>query len=62
MDLNFSKEEVAFRDEVRSFFKDNVPASTRQKLQEARHPTKDEMVTWCRHIPSASASRPSPSC
>src|SRR5580692_11523864 len=48
MDLAFSKEEVAFRDEVRAFFKDNVPPSTRQKLQEGRHLSKDEMVTWWR--------------
>ena len=48
MDLSFSKEEVAFRDEVRAFFRDNVPPSTRQKLQEGRHLSKDEMVTWWR--------------
>ena len=48
MDLSFSKEEVAFRDEVRTFLRDNVPPSTRQKLQEGRHLGKDEMVTWWR--------------
>ena len=32
MDLSFSKEEVAFRDEVRAFFRDHVPPTTRQKL------------------------------
>ena len=37
MDLSFSKEEQAFRDEVRTFFKENVPPSARQKLQEGRH-------------------------
>src|ERR1700744_1379281 len=48
MDLAFSKEEIAFRDEVRAFFKDNVPPATRQKMVEGRHLTKDEMVTWWR--------------
>src|SRR6201995_1899832 len=48
MDLSFSKEEVAFRDEVRAFFRDHVPPATRQKLQEGRHLGKDEMVTWWR--------------
>jgi pimeloyl-CoA dehydrogenase large subunit len=48
MDLNFSKEEVAFRDEVRAFFKDHVPPSTRQKMAEGRHLGKDEMVAWWR--------------
>src|SRR5260221_7386749 len=48
MDLSFSKEEVAFRDEVRAFFRDNVPSATRQKLQEGRHLGKDEMIEWWR--------------
>ena len=48
MDLAFSKEEVAFREEVRAFFRDNVPPATRQKLQEGRHLSKDEMITWWR--------------
>jgi len=48
MDLSFSKEEVAFRDEVRAFFGDHVPPSTRQKLQEGRHLSKQEMVDWWR--------------
>src|SRR5258706_16253000 len=46
MDLSFSKEEVAFRDEVRAFFRDNVPPATRQKLQEGRHLSKQEMIDW----------------
>ncbi|MBC7576061.1 pimeloyl-CoA dehydrogenase large subunit [Tardiphaga sp.] len=48
MDLNFSNEEIAFRDEVRAFFRDNVPASTRKQMQEGRHIGKDEMVAWWR--------------
>src|SRR5882757_6190418 len=48
MDLSFSKDEVAFRDEVRAFFRDNVPSATRQKLQEGRHLGKQEMIDWWR--------------
>ena len=48
MDLSFSKEENAFRDEVRTFFKENVPPAARQKLVEGRHVSKDEMVQWWR--------------
>ncbi len=48
MDLSFSKEELAFREEVRAFFRDNVPPETRRKLVEGRHLSKDEMVTWWR--------------
>src|SRR3954467_73578 len=48
MDLAFTKEEQAFREEVRSFFRENVPPDTRRKLVEGRHLSKDEMVTWWR--------------
>src|SRR6201993_2344713 len=48
MDLAFTKEEMAFREEVRAFFRDNVPPDTRRKVQEGRHLSKDEMVTWWR--------------
>src|SRR5512140_1764735 len=48
MDLSFSKEEIAFREEVRAFFRDNVPPETRRKLVEGRHLSKDEMVAWWR--------------
>jgi len=48
MDLAFTKEEIAFREDVRAFFKANVPPDTRRKLQEGRHLSKDEMVTWWR--------------
>jgi pimeloyl-CoA dehydrogenase large subunit len=48
MDLSFSKEELAFRDDVRAFFRDNVPAPLRQKLIEGRHASKEDLVTWTR--------------
>src|SRR5207248_9519787 len=48
MDLSFSREEQAFREEVRAFFRDHVPPSTRQKLVEGRHLSKQEMVDWWR--------------
>lgn len=48
MNLSFSDDEVAFRDEVRSFFKDNLDPIVRRKLMEGRHASKDELVTWQR--------------
>jgi pimeloyl-CoA dehydrogenase large subunit len=48
MDLSFSKEELAFRDDVRAFFKANVPSETRQKILEGRHIGKDDLVNWTR--------------
>lgn len=46
MDLSLSKEEQAFRDEVRAFFRDNVPPAIKQKLREGRHTSKQDMVDW----------------
>ena len=48
MDLSLSKEEQAFRDEVRAFFRDNVPPAIKQKLREGRHTSKQDMVDWTR--------------
>jgi len=48
MDLSLTKEEQAFRDEVRAFFRDNVPPAIKKKLQENRHTTKQDMVDWTR--------------
>jgi pimeloyl-CoA dehydrogenase large subunit len=48
MDLNFTKEELAFRDEVRTFFKENVPPAIREKLIEGRHTSKEDLVNWQR--------------
>ena len=48
MDLRFTPEELAFRDEVRRFFRTNLPASIRTKLVEGRRLAKDDIVTWQR--------------
>ncbi|MEH2479443.1 pimeloyl-CoA dehydrogenase large subunit [Nitrobacteraceae bacterium AZCC 2146] len=48
MDLSLSKDELAFRDEVRTFFKDNVPEAMKQKLREGRHTSKQDLVDWTR--------------
>jgi pimeloyl-CoA dehydrogenase large subunit len=45
MDLRFSPEETAFRQELRSFFRSAVPESIRTKVSENRHLSKEEMVT-----------------
>jgi pimeloyl-CoA dehydrogenase large subunit len=48
MDLRFTPEEVAFRDEVRAFFKQALPANIKKKMTEGRHLVKDDLVTWQR--------------
>ena len=48
MDLRFTDEEAAFRDEVRSFFKKNLPENIRRKMVEGKKIEKDDIVTWQR--------------
>src|SRR5271169_4782105 len=50
MDLRFTPEELSFRDEVRAFFRANLPASIRTKLVEGKHLAKDDIVTWQRTL------------
>jgi pimeloyl-CoA dehydrogenase large subunit len=45
MDLRFSPEDLAFRDEVRTFFQTEVPLSIRRKVIEGRELTKSDIVT-----------------
>jgi pimeloyl-CoA dehydrogenase large subunit len=44
MELRFTEEEIAFRDEVRRFFREEVPEPIRRKVLEGRHLGKDEIV------------------
>jgi hypothetical protein len=48
MDLRFTPEELAFRDEVRAFFRANLPASIRDKLVAGKHLAKDDTIAWQR--------------
>ena len=56
MDLNFTPEEIAFRDEARHFFRTAIPDSIRAKVAEGEGLTRDDMITaqrilnargWC---------------
>ncbi|RVU20242.1 pimeloyl-CoA dehydrogenase large subunit [Methylobacterium oryzihabitans] len=46
MDLRFTPEERAFRQEVRGFFEQNLPKDIHAKMIDGRHPSKDDIVTW----------------
>ncbi len=48
MDLRFTDEEVAFRQEVRAFIRENLPAKTRERMRLGYPPTKSDVVTWQR--------------
>jgi alkylation response protein AidB-like acyl-CoA dehydrogenase len=46
MDLNYSPEETAFRDEVRAWIGANLPGELRDKVLNYRELTKDELLRW----------------
>jgi len=48
MDLRFTAEEIAFRQEVRSFIRDNLPADIHAKMKLGRSPAKEDTVRWQR--------------
>jgi pimeloyl-CoA dehydrogenase large subunit len=48
MDLTFTPEEIAFRDEVRTFFREALPADIHKKMAEGHHVGKEDIVTWQR--------------
>jgi pimeloyl-CoA dehydrogenase large subunit len=48
MDLRFTPEELAFRDEVRAFIRDNLPDDIRRKMVDGRDLSKDDTVRWQR--------------
>ncbi len=48
MDLRFTPDEIAFRDEVRAFMRAALPAPIRRKMVEARRLEKPDIVTWQR--------------
>jgi pimeloyl-CoA dehydrogenase large subunit len=48
MDLRFTPEELAFRDEVRAFFRTALPESIRRRMVEGRKLSKEDVVTWQR--------------
>lgn len=48
MDLRFTPEEIAFRDEVRAFMRSALPEPIRRKMVEGRRLVRDDYVGWQR--------------
>ena len=45
MDLSFTPDELAFREEARRFFRSEIPESMRTKVLEGQHLSKQEIIT-----------------
>ena len=50
MDLNFSAEDIAFRDEVRTFIADHYPPQLRAKSEEGEELSKEDFLSWHRAL------------
>jgi alkylation response protein AidB-like acyl-CoA dehydrogenase len=48
MDLQFTPEEVAFREEVRTFIAEHLPTDTRDRMKLGHPPRKEDTVRWQR--------------
>lgn len=48
MDLQFTPDELAFRDEVRAFIRDNLPTDIRDRMRLGHSPRKEDVVRWQR--------------
>ena len=46
MDLNYTAEEEAFRQEVRSFLKENLRPALAEKVRDAKRLTREDLVEW----------------
>jgi hypothetical protein len=46
MDLSYSQEELAFRDEARGWLEANLPQDLRQKVADYAHLSKEDLVRW----------------
>ena len=46
MDLNYSQEESAFRDEVRGWIKQNLPKDLRDKMANYEHLGREDLMRW----------------
>ena len=48
MDLNYSPEEIAFREEVREWLRASLPQDLREKVATYAHLSKDDLLRWHR--------------
>ena len=48
MDLRYTADELAFRDEVRAFIRDHLPSDIRERTRLGHAPSKEGTVTWQR--------------
>lgn len=58
MDINLTSGQLAFRDEVRRFISDRLPAKIRDRLRQGHLPDKSDTITWQRILAERGWSAP----
>lgn len=58
MELKFTEAELAFRDEVRNFVRENLPQNIRKRVLDGRAPTKQDFKTWTQILHAKGWSTP----
>ena len=58
MNLDFSAEDIAFRDEVRRFIEDNYPADVRAKQERGEPLGREDYQSWYRILGARGWSAP----
>jgi len=58
MDLTYSPEELAFRDDVRGWLKGNLPSDIRDKVVQYQHLAKEDLMRWHRILAAKGWSVP----
>jgi pimeloyl-CoA dehydrogenase large subunit len=58
MDLSYTAEEIAFRDDLRSFFRTKIPAEIRRKVSEGRALAREDYVTSQKILHAAGLATP----
>ena len=58
MDLSFTAEERAFRDDMRRFFRTEIPSGIRERAGKGEHVSKDDLVTTQRAMNKAGLATP----
>jgi len=57
MDLNYSAEELSFRDQVRGWLAANLPKDLREKVSNYEHLSREDLLKWHRILASRVGSR-----
>ena len=57
MDLTFTPDELAFREQIRAWVRDNLPKDISDKVSNSIHLTRDDLQRWAKILGQAGLAR-----